>query len=44
MMQAVTITQQEYDNLVAAKKTLNALYSAGVDNWEGYSIAMDAME
>ena len=29
--------------LLAADATLNALYAAGVDNWEGYAFALDEM-
>lgn len=37
----VTLTQSEYNNFLKDRRFLNALYAAGVDNWEGYSIAKD---
>jgi hypothetical protein len=40
----VTIPKSEYDELLHDSKKLNALESAGVDNWEGYDFAMEAME
>lgn len=30
--------------LLEDEATLNALYAAGVDNWEGYTLALDMME
>lgn len=36
----VTITKEVYDSLVEADETLDKLYAAGVDNWEGYSDAI----
>jgi hypothetical protein len=35
----ITISELEYDGLIAKRKFLDALEAAGVDNWEGYSIA-----
>jgi hypothetical protein len=35
------ITQGELDQLLDAKAKLSALVNAGVDNWEGYSFALD---
>lgn len=43
-MDNVTITQEEYDNLLEDSIFLQALSSAGVDNWEGYEDALDALE
>ena len=37
----VTISQEEYDNLVDRSEWLGYLEQAGVDNWEGYGIAQD---
>lgn len=37
----VTITKKEYDELVKNSNELNALESCGVDNWDGYDIAME---
>lgn len=36
----ITITQEEYENLLDAERKLSALECAGVDNWEGYGYAM----
>ena len=40
----ITISQKEYDVLKEAEKKLGALEAAGVDNWEGYDIAMVHLE
>lgn len=40
----VTISKEEYDKLISAQNLLNALISAGVDNWEGYDIAVELAE
>jgi len=37
----ITITKKEYNQLLKDSRFLNYLDSAGVDNWEGYSIACD---
>ena len=37
----VTIFKTEYNDLIADRDLLTALYDAGVDNWEGYEIAKD---
>jgi hypothetical protein len=37
----VTITSEEYDQLLKDSRWLRALEAAGVDNWEGYDIAVD---
>ncbi len=39
----ITITKKEYEALLAAKRKLRALENAGVDNWEWYGDAMEAM-
>ena len=41
--QTVTITVKEYLELLNARKTLEYLQVAGVDNWEGYDLAMEMM-
>ena len=41
MEEKVTITKKEYEELLDSQKMLNALESAGVDNWEGYDFAME---
>jgi hypothetical protein len=40
----VVLTRKEYDELLEDSKFLNALMSAGVDNWEGYEDALDMMD
>jgi hypothetical protein len=37
----ITISKEEYDELVKDSDFLHALEQAGVDNWEGYSDAVD---
>jgi len=37
------ISQQEYDLLIQSYKKLCALETAGVDNWEGYAIAIESI-
>lgn len=44
MDSTVTISKKEYDALVNDSRILQALYGAGVDNWEGYSDAMEALQ
>lgn len=39
----VSITKDEYDQLIESQKLLIALQNAGVDNWEGYDIAMEGI-
>lgn len=40
----VTIPKQEYEDLLRASKILNALYRAGVDNWEWYGDALEDID
>ena len=42
--QMVTITKEEYDQLVKDSEFLDALKGCGVDNWEGYTDACAMME
>ncbi len=44
MEEDVTITKKEYEDLLKDQKKLRALYGAGVDNWEGYDIALDDLD
>lgn len=44
MKETITISKKEYDSLVKDSEFLQALRAAGVDNWEGYSIAQDYLE
>jgi preprotein translocase subunit SecD len=39
----VTITRTEYTNLILASELLSALQAVGVDNWDGYSDAMEML-
>jgi len=43
-MDDVTITHEEYEILLHDSKVLQALFNAGVDNWEGYDFAMEEVE
>ena len=40
----ITISLQEYANLLDDKQFLNCLINAGVNNWEGYDFAREMME
>lgn len=40
----VTLSSEEYESLLQDRKTLYALHAAGVDNWEGYEMALDELE
>lgn len=42
-MDPCIISLDEYISLKNDRKTLNALQDAGVDNWEGYSVAIEIM-
>lgn len=37
----VTLIKEEYDHMMRELAFLRALRRAGVDNWEGYDIAID---
>ena len=41
--EVIDIMQSEYMELKAAAKKLRALEDAGVENWEGYDVAMDIL-
>lgn len=43
-MEMISITKEEYDKLIEGQKLLDALYAAGVDNWEGYDMAREALD
>ena len=43
-MNKVIILQDEYEALLKAQRKLIALERAGVDNWEWYDDAMEALE
>lgn len=40
----VTISEQEYKDLINDQKFLEALRAAGVDNWEGFDDALDMLD
>lgn len=40
----VTLSQERYAELLHAECKLIALEHAGVDNWEGYGDAMEALD
>ena len=42
--ETVTITKEEYDDLVESYQWLCALESAGVDNWCGYDHAKEILK
>lgn len=41
MEELITITVKEYNQLLKDSDWLRCLEQAGVDNWEGYSFAID---
>ena len=41
MEEMVEITKKEYEDLLKDRNWLHMLEAAGVDNWEGYDIAVD---
>ncbi len=42
--ETVTIKKSEYEDLLNEAKFMRCLESAGLDNWEGYDIAMDKFD
>lgn len=40
----ITIPKSEYDQLLADSKLLSALRAGGVDNWDGWDFAIEALE
>lgn len=40
-IETVTISKREYEELEKDCLLLNALRSVGVDNWDGYDIALE---
>jgi len=40
----ITISTDEYEILLYNTKLLHALEAAGVDNWEGYEIALERID
>ncbi len=41
--ETITISKKEYDRLIEDQKMLRALRAAGVDNWDGYGFALEAV-
>lgn len=39
----VTISKEEYEELLADRKILKVLRAAGVDNWEGWDYSLQLM-
>lgn len=44
MIDTITISREEYENLLRDKAFLQALEDAGVDNWEGYDNACETFQ
>lgn len=42
-MHTITITEDEYKSLIEDSNFLEALQAAGVDNWDGYDLAIDIL-
>ena len=42
--ETITISVEEYDQLLEDSAFLNCLINAGVDNWAGYEIAQQMLE
>ncbi len=43
MDETITISKEEYEELLEDAKFMRALEAAGVDNWEGYEYAQDLL-
>ena len=43
-IEMVCIAQEKYQELLDSSRLLGCLYGAGVDNWEGYDIAMESYQ
>lgn len=44
MTDTVTIPLREYEEMLRGLAILNALRSAGVDNWDGYDYALEMLD
>jgi hypothetical protein len=40
----ITISIEEYGELIEAQRMMDALFEAGVNNWEGWDFAMELLE
>lgn len=43
-MSTVSIPQEDYDEILERLMWLDALEAAGVDNWEGYEVALEIFQ
>lgn len=43
-LKMIEISEKRYKELLQSEKQLSALEEAGVDNWDGYEIAMEEIE
>lgn len=43
MSETVTISKDEYNDLIESQKMLLCLQDAGVDNWDGYDFAFELL-
>ncbi len=43
-MEMISISQEEYDQLIKDQELLQALQAVGVDSWEGYDIARESLD
>ena len=41
--ETVTISKEEYESLLEDQHMLQCLQAAGVDNWDGYDLAIEMM-
>lgn len=41
---SITITLDEYNELLSDSRFLNALWAAGVDNWGGFEAAQEMVD
>lgn len=42
--ETIIISKKLYNELIAAAEKLSVLEAVGVDNWEGYDIAMEMLQ
>lgn len=40
----ILVEKERYEELIHNEKFLDALFAAGVDNWEGYSVAQNVRD
>lgn len=44
MQETIEISLDRFEELLESEKVLNTLIAAGVDNWSGYSFALELMD